>query len=108
MKITKKEIFTINVFNVDKEEDVTPMYCAVPYYDIDETIEMAERQAESLTDDDDLIEVRVMAGEYENENGEIWGEPEVIYTASNSSKEHTMEIRKEQGYCSLEVDYYAK
>lgn len=104
----KKDVFTIDVFNVNFETDITPVCLLIPFYDLDKAINKAKLQAELLSDADDVIEVRVMAGEYENEKGEIWGEPEVVFTASNSTKEQTMNARKEQGYCSLEVDYYAR
>lgn len=104
----KKDIFTINVFNLETEEDMTPMALSTHYYDIDDAIKKCQLQAELLSDATDVIEVRVMAGEWENEKGEIWGEQDVVYTASNSTKKHTMDVRWEKGYCSLEVDYYAR
>ena len=104
----KKDIYTIDVYNLTADEDITPMALLVPYYDLDDAIAKAKLQAELLSDADDVIEVRVLAGEYENEKGEVWGEPEVIFTASNSSKERTAEIRIEMGYCCADVDYYAR
>ena len=104
----KKDIFTINVFDIESEEEVTPMNVSVPFYDIDEAIERAKTVAVWLMLEKNVVEARVMGGEYENEKGEIWGESEVFYTASNSTKEHTKEVRQKMGYCSLEVDFYAQ
>ena len=104
----KTDIFTINVYNLTTDEDVTPMRLAVNYYDFGTAQKVAEEYANELVDEDDVIEINVFAGEYEDENGNVWGDHDVIYTATNANKEQSADTRQKNGYCTLEVDYYAK
>lgn len=78
-----KDVFTIEIFNDTQEADITPMSLCVTYYDIDEAIADMEEEMQSYQGESDTIYGWVFAGEYETESGDIFGEPEVVYSASN-------------------------
>lgn len=103
-----REIFTLDVFDLtnDEAKDDFQVTSRI-YYDLDEAILAAQTAAREYSEDDDVIEVDVMRGEYENPNGEIYGEPDVIFTASNKDKRSTAIARGKAGYTSLKVDFYA-
>ena len=104
----KKDVFTISAFDIENEEDVSDMqYCAKTYYDINDAIASATKFAQSLVDYGKVVMVTVYAGEYETDNGNIFGEPYDVYTISNSDKKTTAIARKQCGYVSLNVDAYA-
>ena len=103
-----KEVFTISAFDIESEEDVSDMqYCSPTYYSVDDAIDTARMFAKSLASDDRVIMVTVYAGEYENGNGDIFGEPQDIYTISNKDRRTTAIARKRCGYASEKVDEYA-
>ena len=104
----RKEVFTIDAFDIEKEEDVSDMqYCGKIYYDIDDAIASATEFAQSFVDYGSVVMVSVYAGEYQTESGDIFGEPIDVYTISNSDKRTTSIARKRAGYVGLEVDDYA-
>lgn len=104
----EREVFTISAFNIDKEEEVDDMqYCGQTYYDIDDAIASATEFAQSLVDYGSVVMVTVYAGEYETESGDILGEPQEVYTISNSDRRTTAIARKKAGYVSLKVNDYA-
>lgn len=102
----KKEVFTINAFDIENEEDVTEMKYSVDYYSEDEAVEAAREMAKDFIDFGSVVMVSVFAGEYEDENGNVFGDPEAIYTISNSDRETTSIARKAAGYVSEYVDEY--
>lgn len=104
----RTDIYTISIFDVDEDEGIDNMKYAHSYYDIDEAIEDAENIAREYSDDSDVILVSVMGGEYETQSGDIYGEPDAIYTASNKDERTTMMSRKQNGYVSAGVDFYAQ
>ena len=104
----KKEVFTIYASDILSEEDVSDMeYCGLLYYSADDAIDAARNFAKSLVDDNRVIMVTVYANEYENEKGDIYGEPMDIYTISNKDKKTTAIARRRSGYVSDKVDEYA-
>lgn len=108
MESDKKEVFTVSAFDIENEEDVSDMrYCGQTYYDIDDAIASATEFAQSLIDYDSVVMVTVYAGEYQAESGDIFGEPQDVYTISNSDKRTTAIARKEAGYVNSKVDDYA-
>lgn len=108
MESDKKEVFTISAFDIENEEDVSDMrYCGQTYYDIDDAIASATEFAQSLIDYGRVVMVTVYAGEYQAESGDIFGEPQDVYTISNSDKRTTAIARKEAGYVNSKVDDYA-
>ena len=104
----RKEVFTISAFNIENEEDVSDMrYCGQTYYKIDDAIASATEFAQSLVDYGSVVMVTVYAGEYQTESGDILGEPQDVYTISNSDRRTTAIARKRAGYVTLKVNDYA-
>ena len=105
---SKKEIFTIDGFNIETEEDASDMkYCGVVYYSEDEAVKAAREYAEICANSyEEVIIVTVFGGEYETSSGDIYGEPYDIYSISSKDKETTIAARREAGYTSVEVDEY--
>lgn len=81
-----KDIFTIEIFNDTQEEDITPWAYANAYYNIDEAIADVEELIDDYRGESDTIYGWVFAGEYETESGDIFGEPDVVYSVSNKDK----------------------
>lgn len=107
--MNRQDIFTISAFNITTDEDVTPMSLCHSYYIADEAISEAIDYADDLSYEDDIIEVRVYAGEYENiDTGDVFGEPFDIFTATNTTKEKSAAARKAANYVNIDgLDYYA-
>ena len=103
-----KDIYTIDVFNIDTDEGIDDMRYAAAYESFDEALEAARECARSYADCGDVVCVGIMSGEYETPSGNIFGDPEVIYTISNSDRETTMNARKEAGFTTAEVDEYTE
>ena len=105
----KENIFTINAINITTGEDVTPMRLSKNYYNEGDATDDAISLANELKDDEDVIEVTVYAGEYENvDTGNVFGEPFDIFTATNTTREKSAKARKEENYVKLDgLDYYA-
>lgn len=101
-----RDIFTLRAEDIMSEEDVTPMNCSHTYDSFDEAVNDAVKLANSWSDDDSVINIFVMAGEYETPSGDIYGEPEAVYCASNKPKKETIIARKKAGYNNFDVDYY--
>lgn len=102
-----KDIVTIDCIDIINEQSYDIKETCQVYYSIDDAIETAKALADSSKNLKSVFNISVYVGEYETPNGDIFGESEAIYTASNKSKEQTMKARKQSGYCRLEVDYYA-
>lgn len=104
----KREIFTVDAFDIENEIDVCDMqYCGQIYYNIDEAIKAAKKLAQDLIDYENVAIVTVYGGEYETDNGNIFGDPQDVYSISNSDKETTMFTREQCGYVNPEVNDYA-
>lgn len=104
----RKEVFTISAFNIENEEDVSDMrYCGQTYYNIDDAIASATEFAQSLIDYGSVVMVTVYAGEYQTESGDIFGEPQDVYTISNNDRRTTAIARKKAGYVTDKVNDYA-
>lgn len=103
-----KEVFTISAYNIEDEEDVSDMqYCGPIYYNIDDAIASATEFAQSLIGYGSVVMVTVYSGEYQTESGDIFGEPQDVYTISNSDRRTTAIARKKAGYVTDKVDDYA-
>jgi hypothetical protein len=100
------DIYTLDIFNISQDEGIDNMQYAVDYRSEDEAIDAAKKCANKYANDDDVINVSVMAGEHETKDG-IFGETVDIFTASNKSEAETKDIRKKAGYVKLDCDYYA-
>lgn len=100
------EIFTLNIFDIENENSIDDMQYTRNYESADEAIQAAREVAQKYADYDSVINVFVMAGEYTDENGNIFGEPDAIYCISNKDKRTTMIARKNAGYSFLESDEY--
>lgn len=110
-KILKEErtnIYTIDIFDIDEEEGLYDMKYAHSYYDIDEAIEDAQNIAKEYSNDNDVIIVSVMAGEYETPRGDVLGDSDAVFAASNKDKITTMKSRQRHGYVRSDVDFYAQ
>ena len=103
-----KDIYTIDVFNIDADEGVDDMRYAAAYESFDEALEAARECARSYADCGEVICVSIMSGEFETPSGDTFGDPEAIYTISNSDEETTMNARKEAGFATAEVDEYTE
>ena len=103
-----KDIYTIDVFNIDADEGIDDMRYAAAYQSFDEALEAARECARSYADCGEVICVSIMGGEFETPSGDTFGDPEVIYTISNSDEETTMNARKEAGFTTAEVDEYTE
>lgn len=99
-------IYTINAFNLATDESYDCGATCVTYYSVDTAVSKAIDLAKELSEDNDTYMVSVLAGEYEDENGNVFGEPYEIYTFSNKDKETTIKERTASGYVSEEVDGY--
>ena len=108
LKESKKDIYTIDIFDIDEDESIDDMKYAHSYYDIDEAIEDAKKIAYKYSDENDVIIVSVMAGEYETPQGDTFGDSDAVFAASNKDKRTTMLSRKKQGYVRADVDFYAQ
>ena len=104
----RKEIFTISAMNLTIEEgiDLLP-YTGKIYFSEEECVEDARNAAKECVSWPDVIEFSVMAGEYQTESGNVFGDPFVVFTISSSDKWTTKSLREKCGYCSLFVDEYA-
>ena len=103
----RREVFTISAFNIENEEDVSDMrHCGQTYYNIDDAIASATEFAQSLIDYGSVVMVTVYAGEYQTESGDIFGEPQDVYTISNSDRRTTAIARKKAGYVTDKVNDY--
>ena len=98
--------FTISVTNLANEEDYECKESWESYYSIDDAISTAIDLAKSLSDEKDTYMVSVFGGEYQDENGNTFGEPFDLYTFSNKDKETTIKVRLSCGYVKGEVDGY--
>jgi hypothetical protein len=105
----KENIFTISAFNIITDEDVTPMRFSKNYYNEGDATDDAIALADELKDDEDVIEIRIYAGEYEDvDTGNIYGEPFDIFTATNANQEKSKSAREDAGYViTTGLDYYA-
>jgi hypothetical protein len=102
----REDVYTIDIFDINNEESVDDMRYAVDYATADEAINAARQAAKQYSNYDDVINVFVMAGEYRDANGNVFGEPDAIYCVSNKDKNTTIEARREAGYTRPEVDEY--
>ena len=104
------DVYTIDLTRISSdgyEEGIDDMQAAQIFYDEDDAIKTAKELADSYQDDDDVVQVTVMAGQYETPSG-IFGEPFDIFTASSSDSKTTAEYRKKANYVKATgLDYYA-
>lgn len=111
MNRKKRPIYTLGATNIHTGEDVLPMYLCITYYNPadaqDDAVKFADEQADNT---EDVIEISVYAGEYEDVNtGDVFGDNIYdIFTATNVSKERSMAARKAENYVKIDgLDYYA-
>lgn len=93
-KTDKKEVFTIDLYNETIEEgsDGYMDVLGKTYYDSTEAIDAAYKLIEELEDDPDLYTVSVYGGEYEDDNGNIYGDPVSIFSMSNQHDKEASRI----------------
>lgn len=104
-----KDLYTLDVFNIEADEGIDDMrYAGAAYETFDDALEAARECARSYADCGEVVEVSIMSGEFETPSGNIFGDPEAIYTISNSDEETTMNARKEAGFATPEVDEYTE
>lgn len=85
-----KEVFTVEAFDDDIEDDVTPMKYLKTYYSFDEAVRAAKKILNEfkssikrvIDNSRDNIVVSVFGGEYEKPSGDIYGEPVAIWEKS--------------------------
>lgn len=100
-------IFTLNAIDLTTDDGIDDMqYTSQTYYSEDEAIEAAKEMANKYSDWDTVINISVMAGEYEMPSGDVYGEPDDIYTVSNKDMEQTSAAREKSGYVRHDVDGY--
>ena len=104
----KTMIFTIGVTNIT-DECACDFDCKETYeryYSEKEAITAAVNVAKILANEESVYNVSVFGGEYQDESGNILGEPYDMYTFSNKDKETTISARLKSGYVKGEVDGY--
>lgn len=104
----KTMIFTISAANIT-DETACDFDCKESYeiyYSIDKAISAAIDVAKSLSDEEDVYNVSVFSGEYQDDMGNIFGEPYDVYTFSNKNKQTTFKARINAGYVRGVVDGY--
>lgn len=95
----RQNIFTISAFNIETGEDVTPMPCLKNYYNEGDATDDAVALANQFKDDEEVIEITVYAGEYEDvDTCNVFDEPFDIFTATNTTKEKSRITREKQNY----------
>lgn len=100
-------IFTLNAVDLTTDEGFDDMqYTSKTYYSEEEAIKAAKEMANKYSDWDGIINISVMAGEYEMPSGDVYGEPYDIYTVSNKDEETTRSAREKSGYVRNDVDGY--
>ena len=100
-------VYTISVTNISTEDcDFNCRETYDVYYSVDKAISGAIDVAKKLADDEYVYNISVFGGEYQNESGDIFGEPYDMYTLSNKDKETTISTRLLGGYVKGEVDGY--
>lgn len=106
----KADVYTIDLTRISSdgyEEGIDDMQAAQIFYDEADAIKTAKELADSYKNDDDVVQVTVLAGQYETPRG-IFGEPFDIFTASSSNSMTTAEYRKKANYVKTTgLDYYA-
>ena len=103
-----KDVYTLDVFNVEADEGIDDMRFAGGYESFDDAVDAARECARSYADCGEVVCVSVMGGEYETPSGNVFGDPEALYTVSNSDEETTMSAREEAGFVTPEVDEYTE
>jgi hypothetical protein len=100
-------IFTLNAVDLTTDEGFDDMkYTSQTYYSEEEAIEAAKEMANKYSGWDGIINISVMAGEYELPSGDVYGEHDAIYTVSNKDEETTRSAREKSGYVRHDVDNY--
>lgn len=103
----KLMVYTISATNISNDEcDIDYKESYDIYYSVDKAISAAIDVAKMLDDEESVYNVSVFGGEYQDENGNILGEPYDIYTYSNKDKETTISARLKSGYVKGEADGY--
>ena len=103
----KTMVYTISATNISTEEcDFDCKETYEIYYSVDKAISAAIDVAKELSDNECVYNVSVFGGEYQDDKGNILGEPYDIYTYSNKDKETTISTRLNSGYVKGEVDGY--
>lgn len=104
------EIFIVAASSIGGEEEFEweDRHTRINYCSAEEAIDAAVEMAKELNIDypEDIVIVTVMAGEYETENGDIFGEPYDIYAVSSRGVFETQLARTKHGYVSAKVDGY--
>lgn len=83
INMQKRDVYSIEVYNVTREEEYYDAKAAVNYYDIDEAFQAAKELANEYKGDEDVINVIVFAGQYEVPNGDVYGDAEAIEVFRN-------------------------
>lgn len=100
------DIYTIGVLSLNTEQDYECEECWETYYSVDEAVSTAIDLAKELANEEDTYVVSVFGGEYQDVDGNTFGEPENIYMISSKDKEVTISERLNCGYTNGEVNAY--
>ena len=103
----KKYIYTIEINDIGDEVGLYDERACQSYESLDDAVETARKIADEYVSSKSAIEVTVYSGEYEDESGNVFGEPADIYCATNLSVPDSMEARMRAGYENLLLDYYS-
>lgn len=105
--VEKTPIFGVHGVNITQDEGYEDYrITSGTYYSEDEAIEAAREAARSVADYEDVIEFWVIAGEYETPSGDVYGEPDAIYSISNKDEATTIAARKQAGFSRQGADEY--
>jgi hypothetical protein len=103
----RKEIWTVDLFNLDSEGSMFDHRCNNYYDDLDGAIEAAKEIVKDFVDYENVVEVTVYQGQYIDEAGNTMGEPYDVFTATNVSPQKSTDARQSSNYVRKYVDYYA-
>lgn len=99
-------VYTISVTNLNTEESVERKESWENYYSFDTAVEVAIELAQELADDENIYMVTIFGGEYQDKDGNIFGDMFEMLTFSNKDRETTIDARLKRGYTRAEVDGY--
>jgi len=103
----RKEIWTVNLFNLYSEGSMFDHRCNDYYDDLDGAIEAAKEIVKDFVGYENVVEVTVYQGQYIDEAGNVVGDIYDVFTATNVSPQESAEARQRADYVRKYVDYYA-
>lgn len=103
-----RDIYTIDCVELTEDVCYECPTTWTTFDNLDDAIGEAQTLAKILSESDgeEVYNIFVNCGEWEDEFGNIFGEQESVYCVSSANKERTMAMREECGYANYECDEY--